>query len=306
MVATRAVHFAATGITVGTIIFRIAIANAVLCSDKAATTSLRTAMLRVASLGLAATVISGMIWRLLQAASMSGMPFNEAMTTDVLSTVFTETQFGQVTAIRLGLTIVLAACLAYDAIVIAQWLGLGAALGLAASLAWTGHAGSTLGATGYLHVAADALHVIASAAWIGGLVSLILFLAVVRRRQAVSLAHDAAKRFSTLGFVSVATLLLTGILNAAILVGSLRGLVVTPYGRLLMLKLGIFVIMLGLAAINQFRLRPRLVLPPDNDRNIKALHQLTRNSAIETVLGLAVPVIVGMLGTLHPAVHLLK
>lgn len=303
---TRAVHFAATAITVGSIIFRIAIANAVLRSDKAATTSFRTAMLRVVSLGLAATVISGMIWLLLQAASMSGMPFNEAMTTDVLSTVVTETQFGQVTAIRLGLAIVLAACLVYDAIVIAQWLGLGAALGLAASLAWTGHAGSTLDATGYLHVAADALHLIASAAWIGGLVSLILFLAVARRRQAVVLAHDAAKRFSTLGIVSVATLLLTGIANAAILVGSFRGLVVTQYGRLLMLKLGIFVIMLGFAAINRFRLTPRLVLPPGNDRNIKALHQLTRNSTIETVLGLALLIIVGMLGTLHPAVHLLK
>jgi putative copper resistance protein D len=93
----------------------------------------------------------------------------------------------------------------------------------AASLAWTGHAGSTLDATGYLHVAADALHLIASAARIGGLVSLILFLAVARRRQAVLLAHDAAKRFSTLGIVSVATLLLTGIANAAILVARSAG-----------------------------------------------------------------------------------
>jgi putative copper resistance protein D len=73
-----------------------------------------------------------------------------------------------------------------------------------------------------------------------------------------------------------------------------------------MLKLGIFVIMLGFAAVNRFRLTPRLVLPPGNDRNIKALHQLTRNSTVETVLGLAVLIIVGMLGTLHPAVHLLK
>jgi putative copper resistance protein D len=306
MVTTRAVHFAATAITVGSIIFRIAIANAVLRSHKAATASFRTATLRLASLGLAATVISGMIWLLLQAASMSGLPFNEAMTADVLSTVITETQFGELTAIRLGLAVMLAACLAYDVTVTAQWLGLGAALGLAASLAWTGHAGSTLGATGYLHVAADALHLIASAAWIGGLVSLTLFLALTRRSQPASLAHDVAKRFSTLGMASVATLLLTGIVNAAILVGSLRGLVVTEYGRLLMLKLGIFVIMLGFAAINRFRLTPRLALPPGNDQNIRGLHQLTRNSAIETVLGLSVLIIVGMLGTLHPAVHLVK
>ena len=65
-------------------------------------------------------------------------------------------------------------------------------------------------------------------AWIGGLVSLVVLLATVRRYYAVaaaSLSRDAAQRFSTLGIVSVATLTVTGIVNAWILVGSFHALV---------------------------------------------------------------------------------
>jgi copper resistance protein D len=306
LVATRAVHFAAIAITVGSIIFRTVIAMPVLRSGAAAAQSFRTQTLWVTCAGLAVAVISGVIWLLLQAVSMSGMPFDEALTADVLSTVITETQFGEVTTVRAGFAICLAACLAYDRVAVAEWLGLGAALGLAASLAWTGHAGSTVGAAGYLHLASDALHLIAAAAWIGGLISLILFLAEVRRYQALSLARDAAERFSTLGIVSVAMLLVTGLINAAILVGLLRGLVVTEYGRVLMLKLVLFAAMLAFATINRFRLTPRLALSSGLDRKIEALRQLTRNSAIETALGLAIFTLVGMLGTVHPAIHLVK
>ncbi len=94
-----------------------------------------------------------------------------------------------------------------------RWLALAAALGLVAAIAWTGHAGSTPGEWGILHLAADALHLCAAAAWIGGLVSLVLLLIGSRRDQAAagaSLALDATERFSILGIVSVAALLATG------------------------------------------------------------------------------------------------
>jgi putative copper resistance protein D len=37
---------------------------------------------------------------------------------------------------------------------------------------------------------------------------------------------------------------------------------------------------------------------------LESLRQLTRNSAIEIALGFVIFVIVGILGTLHPAIHL--
>jgi copper resistance protein D len=174
--------------------------------------------------------------------------------------------------------------------------------GLVASLAWTGHAGATAGQAGDLHVAADALHLCAAAAWIGGLLSLLLFFAAARRTRSpdwMSLVRKATERFSIMGMVSVAVLLATGLVNAWILVGSFHALIVTKYGQLLLLKLGVFAAMLALAATNRLWLTPRLDLAGEG-----ALRWLARNSAIEFALGLVVLAIVGMLGILHPAIHL--
>jgi putative copper resistance protein D len=163
-----------------------------------------------------------------------------------------------------------------------------------------------LGELSNLHLAADALHLAAAAGWIGGLLPLALLLARARREQSVAwagLAQAATRRFSTLGIVSVATLLSSGIVNAWILVGSFPALVTTPYGGLLLLKLVVFAAMLVLAAINRLWLTPRLGAASVNDARLGALHRLTRNSVIEIALGLATFVIVGVLGTLHPAIH---
>jgi putative copper resistance protein D len=306
LIVIRAVHFAATAVVAGSLIFRAVVAEPALRSTPLPTTVIRSQILLTAWIGLAIAVASGVIWLQLQAASMSGRTFGEAMSTDVLLTVLNETQFGLVSKIRFVLAIILTACLAYDRLALLRWLALGSALGFVAAIAWTGHAGSTLGEMGNLHLAADALHLFAAAAWIGSLVSLALLLSAARRHQAfawASLARDAAQRFSTLGIVSVATLLLTGIVSAWILVGSFQALLVTEYGLLLMLKIVVFAVMLVLAAVNRFWLTPRLALSPGNEAQLPALRQLTRNSVIEIALGFTIFAIVGALGTLHPAIH---
>ena len=155
-------------------------------------------------------------------------------------------------------------------------------------------------------LSADVLHLTAAAAWIGGLVSLVWLLAETRRDPASApLARDVTRRFSTLGIASVATLFATGIVNAWILVGSFNALIVTGYGRLLMLKVGLFAVMVTFAAVNRFRLTPQLILSKGSEPQLNSLRLLTRNSTIEIVLGLAVYGIVGLLGTLHPAIHFL-
>jgi putative copper resistance protein D len=306
LVVVRGVHFAATAITAGDLVFRTVVAKPVFCADETVAKLFRTRTLLVAWIGLAVTIASGVIWLLFQASSMSGLPLSEAMTSSVLSTVLNRTQFGLVSEIRLVLAIILAVGLACDRFPLADWLAAAAVLGLTAAIAWTGHAGATPGQLGNLHLTADALHFLAAAAWTGGLVPLALLLAAARRHQAVaaaSLARDAAERFSTLGIICVATLLVTGIVNAWILVGSFHALAVTGYGRLLLLKIVVFAVMLGFAAVNRFWLTPRLAVSSGNE--VAALRQLTRNSSIEIALGLAIFAIVGVLGTLHPAIHLL-
>ena len=305
LIVVRTVHFAATAILAGSLIFRTALAEPILRSSEAATV-VRLQTLRIAWANLAIAAVSGVTWVLLQAASMSGLPLGDAMTADVVSTVLNETQFGLVSEIRFALAIILAACLVYDRIRRVRWLALASALGLIAAIAWTGHAGSTVGEMGFLHLTADVLHLISSAAWIGGLVSLALLLTAARRYEAdawASVALGTTQRFSTLGLISVGFILATGIVNAWILVGSLHGLTVTEYGRLLMLKVTLFAAMLMMAAANRFWLTPRLALPSGSEPQLKALRQLTRNSVIEIVLGLMIFGIVGMLGMLHPAIH---
>jgi putative copper resistance protein D len=136
-------------------------------------------------------------------------------------------------------------------------------------------------------------------------VSLVLLLVATSRiapLPAAVLAQDAAQRFSAMGIICVGILVLSGIVNAWILVGSFRGLFVTEYGLLLILKLVIFAFMLALAAVNRVWLTPRLALSSGNTG--AAFRQLKRNSTIEIVLVLAIFAIVGLLGVLHPAIHL--
>lgn len=299
LVATRAVHFAATAMTAGNILFQAAVVEPASREQAGVVLVARIRALRISWGSLAIAVISGTIWLMLQAASMSGMPLDEALSPDVLSTVITQTQFGQVMIVRVGLAILVAACLASDHVTIPQRLGLAASLAFTASLAWTGHSAATIGAMGYLHLVADALHLIAAAAWVGGLVPLILLLAAANGDNAKPFVRDAVERFSTLGIISVTALMLSGLINAVILVGSVTALFATSYGQLLLLKLALFAVMLAFATINRLLLTPRLAQP-----SAGGLRGLTRNSSIELALGLAIFAIVGLLGTLHPAIHL--
>jgi putative copper resistance protein D len=84
--------------------------------------------------------------------------------------------------------------------------------------------------------------------------------------------------------------------NAWFLVGSITALTVSDYGRLLMVKVALFVVMLCFAAVNRLYLTPRLA-----DRNSNASAALARNSLAEAALGLIVIIVVAVLGTLAPA-----
>ncbi len=302
MIVVRAIHFAATAVTAGALMFRAVVAGPALRCQRDASAFVESQIREVAWISLAVAMASGLASVLLLTMSLSGEGLGETVMSGALRDVLNLTQFGLISQIRLALAIALAICLAFDRLAPARWLALGLALGLIIAIAWTGHAGSTPYRLGDLHLAADALHLIAAAAWMGGLPSLVLLLAAVRGNKALagaSVAQAAAQSFSTLGVVSVGTLLLSGIVNTWILVGSFRGLLFDGYGIVLMLKLAVFAAMLGFAAVNRFWLTPQLAGSPD----VAALRQLIRNSVIEIVLGFVIFVIVGVLGTLHPASH---
>jgi copper resistance protein D len=72
-----------------------------------------------------------------------------------------------------------------------------------------------------------------------------------------------------------------------------------------MLKISLFAAMVAFAAVNRFWLTPQLMLSTEGGSLLNSLRQLARNSMIEIALGLTIYGIVGVLGTLHPAIHFL-
>ena len=309
MVVTRAIHFAASAITAGVVMFRAFVAEPALQSSPAGHTMVRARIAALTWTGLAVAVVTGLVWFVLQAMSMTGLAGADALRSGAMLTVATETQFGLVSEVRAMLALLLAASLVFNQFVLSRSLAILAALGLVGAIAWTGHAGSTLGELGSLHLTADVLHLVAASAWIGGLSGLSILFAVERRRSAFEwgpVQLDAVGRFSILGMISVAALILSGIVNAWILVGSFHALLVTDYGQLLLLKIAVFVLMVGLAVVNRFWLMPQLASVTKTGAHTNALTALARNTLIESALGFAIFAVIGVLGTLHPAIHLVK
>ena len=64
-------------------------------------------------------------------------------------------------------------------------------------------------------------------------------------------------RFSTLAAGVLAALVATGSFMAWRIVGSWDGLVSTDYGRLLLVKIGVALVAVAIAAVNRFVLLPR-------------------------------------------------
>jgi copper transport protein len=115
------------------------------------------------------------------------------------------------------------------------------AAGTAATWAAAEHAST--GPQTALAIPADVLHLLAVAAWLGGLATLLTLL----RREPTTLPRDAVRRFSSLALASVATLAATGLYQGWRQVRTLDGLLDTDYGRLLILKAGLVSAMLCVA-----------------------------------------------------------
>jgi putative copper resistance protein D len=155
-----------------------------------------------------------------------------------------------------------------------------------------------------IHVTADAVHLLAAGAWLGGLPPLGVVVVACRTQQ---LSNDNAvfvlSRFSGMAYLAVAALVASGAVNSWFLIGSLSALIGTSYGELLLLKLGLFGLMLCLAASNRFWLVPALAKSSTASRSDLTLTKLRRHIIAEQILGGLVVGIVSLLGTLSPAIQ---
>lgn len=247
--------------------------------------------------------LSGLVWLDATIANMTGA-FAGVVDPTTLHAFFFETAFGPLAVARL---ILLAAVVAFAILPMRARLRF-AAVAVASALllvsqAWLGHAaegGDTLYGTAM--IVAYAAHVLAGAAWVGGLPPLLLAIVEQRRRGYSDPRAGTLRllsRYSAMAVLAVSVIVLSGIANTAFRVGLAFGaLAPTAYGKVLFVKLGIVTVMLALAAFNRFAMMPRLRLAPS--ASPIWLFALRASIALEGALGLAVLGAAAVLGITPP------
>ena len=254
------------------------------------------------------TVILSAAGMLAMTASMSGVALMDVDLGSIEAMVF-ETPMGVAWQVRMAALASIVA-LTFVRNPVARVAQVGFAAAALASLAWTGHGAAGEATTGWVQLVADIVHLLAAGAWVGALVALGAML--TRRASRLTSTdfismHRTLEGFSKAGTIFVALVIITGAINTWVLVGPSGVCLVGSdrYVQLLAFKLALFAAMLGLAAVNRFRLTPALW------RDLKtgtvpsvAQQALRRSIAIEAGLAASVLAIVAWLGTLVPPASL--
>lgn len=286
IVGARAIHFAAVALLFGAPMFRLCVAPD--GPDALAPTR------AIALAAAVAALLSALGWFVGVASDMAG-GWSEAFTADMLGVITFDTRFGRLWIARLVLIVSI-----IGLSTVGRWsrgkdialLVLSAMV--TASLVGIGHGTEGPGALGPLHALADILHLLCAAVWLGGLFCLAVVLHRALAEGGAALVRPLLLRFSRLGYGAVALLVVSGCVNALILVPSPDALITTTYGRVLSLKIGLAVLMISLAIINRIVLAPRL------STSEGATGALWRSVVAEQSVGLLVLATVARLGTIHP------
>ena len=251
-----------------------------------------------------------------QATYVAGLPISKTLSSTVRSAMLDD-RFGQVWSARILILILTAALLAVlfrstpgkeRQNVPPLLLAAGGllAFGLLLTPGLAGHAATQDLVP--LAIVSDVLHVGAVSIWLGGLA--LLALAVLPRRVADELAV-VVPRFSRLAFAAVVTIVVTGTFQGWRQVRSTAALTETTYGRLLIVKVVLFGVIVAIGALSRRFVQARYQVPAarlsfgpgtdtaDPDSEIVA--GLRRTVGAETVIAIVVLAITSLLVNAQPA-----
>ncbi len=155
-------------------------------------------------------------------------------------------------------------------------------------------------------IVADAAHLTASSIWAGGIAILVVVLIPGLRGLTPEARQGVLRRllpwFSTLALICMAVIGLTGFYAGWLQVGNWTALTTTAYGRALIVKLGLLVVILGLAAINLLVIERKLRARDDGSSNGPVWTRRLRWSVSgELVLIVVLLASVGQMTSLQPA-----
>jgi copper resistance protein D len=282
----RFAHFIAAMMAFGASAFMI------FCAPAELRRALAAKLWPLVSTAAGVALITAAIWLSLETASMAD-DWSAAFDAGAILQVLSDTEFGNAWIAHLALAVALVGVVF---IARAQWAAVALVSGLLlASLALTGHATMRTGAQGDFQRLNHAVHLLCAGGWLGGLVPFVLCVGAygddTLRRSAVR----AMARFSTIGQFAVAALVLTGVINIALISGRPPWPPSTPYRALLDLKIVLVAAMVGLALVNRFVIVPRLAGRP------RGLAALRATSLAEATLGTIVVALVSVFGLFDPS-----
>jgi putative copper export protein len=177
------------------------------------------------------------------------------------------------------------------------WLATPVVLALGAFPGLTGHAAAAEELR-TIALLADAAHVWAAGAWLGGL-AVVLHLERIARGEGdprVSLLPALVPAFSPIAMVSVGALIVTGAFASWSHLSGFGALLSTGYGRTLLFKLALVAVVLGLGARNFHVLTPRLGSTGGDDA-------MRRSATTELIVAELVLIATAVLVRLSPMDH---
>ena len=136
-----------------------------------------------------------------------------------------------------------------------------------------------------VHSLVNLVHLGAAAVWGGGVFA-ITTIAWMRRRRSERVGLAAmVVRFSSIATVSLASVIVAGLVMTWMVLDSPGDLFGTPWGRILLAKTAVVAVAAGLGGYNHFRLRPALEERPDDPNLARELRvSLSIESAVFVVI----------------------
>ncbi|MEQ1617134.1 MAG: CopD family protein [Terricaulis sp.] len=168
----------------------------------------------------------------------------ETPSVEWLRALLFSTEFGHAWLLHLGLTALLATLVLFGGrgILVVAIAGV-----QAASLALFGHSAVLEGWQGGALIAAHAAHVLGAGVWMGGALSLFVFLG----KADMAAGNEIVRRFSRVGYAAVAAVALGGALNLRLVVDVWLPDIDNTYGALLTAKIALAGAIFALAAFNR-------------------------------------------------------
>jgi putative copper resistance protein D len=243
--------------------------------------------------GLSTLLIVGTTASLLPLrAAAIGEGWADAFAPQMLSSVLTGTNVGQAWITQAGAAgLLIVSCMATGRF--RYGARAASAAFLLVSLTLSGHAAMHSGWLRMMHRLNDGVHLLSGGAWLGALVPIVVTLPMLRDPRWQGDARTALMRFSTAGHVAVALVITTGVINTALIVGSVPLDWQLEYQLLLSIKILIVFALIALAIGNRYLLVPRLARNP-------SLEPLKWTTGAEIALGFAVLGLVAVFGMLQP------